>query len=420
MKKALVFLLALILLLSAALPCYAAEPNADTARASLLYCFHTDRVLFQKNADEKIATGNTAQLMTALLTLEAYPDLETTVILTDELLPGWYAPDDYRTLADYGFNKGKSVKIKDLLAAMVIENANCASLLLASIVAHSRAEFTEKMNTRAEELGMKNTVFKNPAGYDAEGAYTTANDLLILAKLLYQSPAFMELASAASYPMTSSGKSIYTRNYMLGKWYTSEYLYPNANGMKAGYTEEAGNTLVATSTEANGYSYLTVVLGGEDRNFKNTSYAIAEELFRYGSTNFPLREILTNARLITTLPVLNGDNEIKVNLFPKDSIYYDLNKSVSLEELTVSYTLTATSLEAPFEQGTVVGEVTVSYQGEVIGKTELVTANGVRRAQNANLQKRLQELLTPAIVIALLIGAVSVFKYVKRKKTPKE
>ena len=239
MKKALALLLTFLLLALTVLPCHAAEPSIDTAQTALLYCFHTGRVLYQKNADKPIATGNTAQLMTALLTLEAFPDLTTAVTLTEDLLPGWYAPDDYRTLADYGFKKNATVSIRDLLAATVIENANCASLLLASIVAGSRAAFTEKMNERAAELGMKNTVFKNPAGYDAEGAKTTANDLLILAKLLYETPAFMTLASAPSYPMTSSGSRIYTRNYMLGKWYTSEYLYANANGMKAGYTDEA-------------------------------------------------------------------------------------------------------------------------------------------------------------------------------------
>lgn len=420
MKKALALLLTFLLLALTVLPCHAAEPSIDTAQTALLYCFHTGRVLYQKNADKPIATGNTAQLMTALLTLEAFPDLTTAVTLTEDLLPGWYAPDDYRTLADYGFKKNATVSIRDLLAATVIENANCASLLLASIVAGSRAAFTEKMNERAAELGMKNTVFKNPAGYDAEGAKTTANDLLILAKLLYETPAFMTLASAPSYPMTSSGSRIYTRNYMLGKWYTSEYLYANANGMKAGYTDEAGNTLVATATEANGYSYLAIVLGGEDRNFKNTSYAIATELFRYGSTNFALREILSSAKLVTALPITNGDGRTEVNLFPKETVFYDLNKAISPDELTVSYTLNVTSLDAPFEQGMVVGEVTVSYEGEIIGKTELVTANGVRRAQNANLKARLIELLKPTLTVAVAIGAFKLYQYRKRKKTAEE
>ncbi len=416
MKKLLVFLLTVLLLLPVTRPCYAEEPNTDTARITLLYCFHTDRVLSAKNADEKIATGNTAQLMTALLTLETYPDLDTSVTLTDGLLPGWYAPDDYRTLADYGFKKGAAVKVQDLLAAMVIENANSAALLLASLIAGSKEAFTARMNERAEKLGMKNTVFKNPAGYDAEGAYTTANDLLILAKLLYQNPAFMSLASAPSYPMTSSGNRIYTRNYMLGTWYTSEYLYKNATGMKAGYTENAGNTLVATSTESNGYSYLAIVLGGEDRNFKNMNYSIAVKLFEWGSTAFALREVLTNAQLITTLPVNNGDGQAHVSLFPKESINSFLPKSVSLDEVTVSYTLTATSLDAPFEQGTVVGEVTVSYQGEIIGKTALVTANGARRAQNANLKERLRGLIKPTVIIALAVAVIITFKYINKSK----
>ena len=417
MKKALILLLIPLLLLPTVTPTYAAEPTVTTAKSALLYCLHTDSVLYAKNADEKIATGNTAQLMTALLTLEAYPDLNTDVTLTGELLPGWYTPDDYRTLADYGFNKGATVSVKDLLAASVIENANSATLLLASLIAGSKSAFTEKMNLRAKELGMENTVFQNPAGYDAEGAYTTAEDILILARLLYQNAAFMSLASAPSYLLTSSGSRIYTRNYMLGKWYTAEYLYTNANGMKAGYTEQSGNTLVATSTEKDGYSYLAIVLGGEDRNFKNTAYQIAKDLFSWGSTSFALREILTNAELITTLPVKNADHQSTVNVFPKKSLDAYLNKSLDLDELEVSYTLIASELEAPFEPGTVVGEISVSYQGEVLDKTELIVANGATRAQNANLKARLRGLVKPILVISLGIGAIALGKWLQKRKS---
>ena len=415
MKKFLILTLVLLLLLPLALPISAAEPTADEAEAALLYCFHTDSVLFTQNADTPIATGNTAQLMTALLVLEAYPDLMTNVTLTEDLLPGWYAPGDYRTLADYGFHKGKTLPVKDLLAAMVIENANCASLLLASLVSGSRAAFVEAMNNRAASLGMQNTVYKNPTGEDAEGAVTTASDLLPLAKLLYQNPDFMALASAAYYDMQSSDFRIYTRNYMIGKWYTSTYLYASADGMKAGYTDNSGNTLVATSTEANGYSYLAVVLGGKDLNFQNMSYSLAEELFHFGSTAFSYREVLSSAKLITTLPINKGEGITKISLFPKEAINAYLPKSAKESELTVSYSVIRESLDAPFEKGTPVGEVTVSYQGAVIGRTELVTGNGAKRAQNAALTDRLSTVVKPLLILlGIVLSLIAIKLFVSR------
>lgn len=420
MKKLLALFLALIALLSLAPASYADAPTVDTAEIALLYCFHTSSTLYEKNAEQKIAPGNTAQLMTALLVIEAFPDLDKTVTLSGDFLPGWYAPDDYRTLADYGFHKGASVKIRDLLAAMVIENANCAALLLSAIVSGDKITFAEKMTERAAALGMTNTVYKSPAGYDTEGAYTTANDLLLLAKALYETPAFMSLASLASYPMESSGSRIYTRNYMLGKWYTSEYLYANANGMKAGYTDGSGNTLVATSTEDNGYSYLAIVLGGEDRNFKNTSYAIAKDLFKWGSTSFTLREVLSNANRVTTLPVNEGDRAESVNVFPKEPINAFLEKSVALSDLTVSYTLTHESLDAPFEQNTVVGEISVSYNGKLLGKTELITANGIRRAQNANLKNRLFAMIKPTLAILATVFLIICIRIYQKRRSSEE
>ena len=289
MKKISVLVLVLLLFVPLATPISASPPTASEAEEALLYCFHTDSILFAKNSDVKRPMGNTAQLMTSLLVLEAYHDLSTPVYLAEDLLPGWYTPGDYRTPADYGFKKGAEVPVKDLLAAMVIENANCAALLLASLVGGSAADFVTLMNTRAAALGMVNTHYKNPTGIDADGAYTTANDLLILSKLLYQNPDFMALASSSSYAM-ASGFRIYTRNYMIGKWYTDAYLYPNADGMKAGYTENAENTLVATATEADGYTYLAIVLGGKEINFKNSSYALAKALFRLNPTPLSCKE----------------------------------------------------------------------------------------------------------------------------------
>ena len=241
------------------------------------------------------------------------------------------------------------------------------------------------MNTRAAELGLLNTRYKNPTGIDADGAYTTANDLLILSKLLYQNPDFMALASSSSYAM-ASGFRIYTRNYMIGKWYTDAYLYPNADGMKAGYTENAENTLVATATEADGYTYLAIILGGKEINFKNSSYALAKALFRYGSTSFSYREVLSSAKLVTTLPVTGGDGVSNVPLFPKEAISAYLPKAVDSGELTLSYTLRTDSLTAPFEKGTEVGEVSISYNGKVIASTALVTGNAVVRSQNASFR----------------------------------
>ncbi len=114
MKKISVLVLVLLLFVPLATPITASPPTASEAEEALLYCFHTDSILFAKNSDVKRPMGNTAQLMTSLLVLEAYHDLSTPVYLAEDLLPGWYTPGDYRTPADYGFKKGAEVPVKDL------------------------------------------------------------------------------------------------------------------------------------------------------------------------------------------------------------------------------------------------------------------------------------------------------------------
>lgn len=421
MKKLLSLLLLTVLLFSAALPCHAAEPSMANTESALLYCFHTDSTIFTHRADKPLPPGNTAQLMTVLLALEAYPDLDTAVTLTPDLLPGWYVEGDYRTPADYGFRKNASVSVRDLIAATVIENANCSTLLLASLIAGNKSDFTVKMNARAAELGMVNTVYQNPTGADSEGAYTTANDLMLLAKLLYTKPEFMALASAPSFTLASNGFTMYTRNYFIGKWYTSDYLYSRANGMKAGYTDKAGYTLVATATESDGYSYLAIVLGGKEIAFRNTAYATAKALFQWGASAFSYREVLSSATLITTIPVENGDGISRVSLFPKESVSAYLQKDIAKDELTVNYNLHTDSLQAPFDKGTAVGEVTVSYRGEVVATVPLVTGNAVTLSQNAALRDATKTALKwIGIALLILLGLV-LLRYLLRilqKKLP--
>ena len=415
MKRILSLLLLIPMLLTFfSLPTNAAEPDTQYAESTLLYCFHTDTVLYEKDAEKALAVGNTAQLMTALLTLEAYPDLDVEVTLTPELLPGWYTEGDYRTPADYGFTKGATLPVKDLIAAVVIENANCASLFLASLIAGSRDAFTEKMNTRAKELGMTDTVYQNPTGLDAAGAQTTARDVMLLARALYEIPAFTALAASATYTLSASRFTVYTRNYFIGKWYTAEYVYSRANGMKAGYTDKAGYTLVATATETDGYSYLAIVLGAKEIAFKNTSYGIARSLFTWGSTAFSYREVLSSAKLVTTLPVTGGDGVSNVPLFPKEAISAYLPKAVDSGELTLSYTLRTDSLTAPFEKGTEVGEVSISYNGKVIASTALVTGNAVVRSQNASFRDFAKKVLKwVGIALAVLVG-ISILRFALR------
>lgn len=416
MRKALIRLTALFLILSALLtpfPLSAKEITVDAASHVLLYCLNTDSILYGKNQDTPVAPAQTAQMMTALLTLEHFPDMSVSVTLEASMLPSWTTVGDYHNPAVYGFTKGKTLTVADLFATLVLENSNAAALLLAALIGGDKESFTAKMNSRAAALGMENTVYKNPTGADTESAVTTPADTLKLASHLYREKRYTDLANAPSYQLANNGYTVYSRNYFVGKWYNTDHYYAPADGMLAGYSDKAGYVLVTSAVESNGYTYIAILFGGKsDAYGNNTAYPTVRELLAWGSSNFKYQKILSSSALMGTLPVKNGEGTVSVPYFPKKDLTAYLDKDQDPSSLTVKTELTVGSLTAPFEKGEVVGKVSV-YQGDtLLGETELVTAKDVTKSKNAVFREFLGRFFKNPIVI---IGILFILLLITRK-----
>ncbi len=416
-----ILLAALLFSAFPSIPAHAAvKPSDDDVESLLLYSFHAGSVLYEKNSGEKRAPASTAKMMTALLALEQYPDLSEQVTLTEGLVAG--NPSN-----DYGFIAGNSLPIRDLLAALVLANANSAANILARLVSGSEAAFTDRMNEKAASLGMTDTVYQNPTGLDAEGAVTTARDCLALSKELYRKADYMSLASRAFYTLTND-YTLYTRNNLLGKWYSLDYFYSRATGMNAGSTEAAGETLIATSKEPDGNEYLCIILGGKIMpDKKNSAYTTATAFLKWGGTGFRDLKVLSKAMLVTTLPVKGGDGLGEVPVFPEKDLSLYLADSVTEEDLSYTHTITKTNLTAPLEKGLAVGEIVVYVRGQEVTRCPLVTGADVTRSQSALFRDFLGRIFRNPFVIVLLIllflfllRQLLVIDHRRRKKKRKE
>ncbi len=244
-----------ILLLSAALllaapPAHAADPFAKSARAYLVQVGGTRVWSYQ--TDQKLPPASLTKIMTALLVLER-ANLNATVTVCPEVAA--------ETGSRLRLHAGDRLRVRDLLAAMLIESANDAAHALATHVAGDEARFAAIMNARAAQLGMKNTHFTNSSGHHDPAHYTTANDLLLLTEAALERPLFRELVSKVRYEIrTLDGK----RRFKLEN---SNKLLPKYNGMvgvKTGYTPEAGRCLIALA-ERDGVEVLIVLLRARDR-----------------------------------------------------------------------------------------------------------------------------------------------------------
>lgn len=228
-----------------------APPPPITAKAAVVIDGETGRVLYDLRARDRMPPASTTKIMTAILALEA-GDLQR--VVTSDI--------DASTMTDssvMGLRPGVTITVQDLLFGLMLPSGNDAAIALARNTDGTEAAFVARMNRKAQELGLKDTQFMNPHGLDQPGHYSSAYDLSMLARYGMDNPDFRLLVSTQDYRLGPPlDYELYNGNSMLQS-------YPGADGVKIGWTEEAGWTLVTTAQRDGRRLYVTV-LNSENRD----------------------------------------------------------------------------------------------------------------------------------------------------------
>ena len=214
---------------------------------------NSGRILYQKNSNTERLIASTTKLMTFLISIENIGNrLDEKVIVGDEVLK-MYGTNMY-------LNLDEEITYRDLLYGLMLRSGNDASVVLAKNTLGDIDYFVELMNSKAKEIGMINTIFKNPHGLDEETKnYSTAYDLAILTRYLYLNyPIYREIAGSKYYDFKSNIKS-----YSLVNRCKIIFTYKNITSCKNGYTPLAGKSLVTTASN-NDLELLIVTLDDFD------------------------------------------------------------------------------------------------------------------------------------------------------------
>lgn len=231
-----------------------------SAQAFLLYDVDARQLLLSQNTEEALAPASLTKLMTALLTLEA-ADLTASVTIQGSDLVGG---------ASMGLQVGETVTVEQLLWGLLIPSGNDAAMALARHIAGSASDFVSLMNQRAQALGLTATHFVNPHGLDAAGHTSSAADLLTLTQQNWRYPLFRQIVATATTEV--AGHSLRNTNEFVG-------VLANANGVKTGTTDQAGECLVA-GLQDSGHQIFIIVLNSRDR------YADTEALYSYYQAHY--------------------------------------------------------------------------------------------------------------------------------------
>ena len=236
-----------------------------TIKASAVYMveLQSGRVLLEKNATHRLPPASLTKIMTALIALESAPLQKVVKIDRRAVLHH----------SSYDFRPGEEFLLRDLVTAMLVVSANDACEAIAWHIGGDDKRFVVMMNERARKLGLTNTHFANPCGFDAPGHYSTAADLAKLTEQALKQPFFsMMVRTLVREISTVNGArkmSLHSTNELL--------VDPDVNGVKTGYTSKAGRCLIASMFK-DGQRLLLVALNMMDQ------WGQAARLLRYGQT----------------------------------------------------------------------------------------------------------------------------------------
>lgn len=346
-------IIAVLLIAALLMPVVNAEalnPPELSAASAILVDGESGRVLYEKNAMEPRAIASITKLMTALIAMDCIENLADEV----EIKAEWTGIEG----SSIYLRPGESITVEGLLYGLLLQSGNDAAVAIASHCAGSVDAFVERMNMKARELGMTDTRFQDPHGLSEENHYSTAYDMALLGRACSENDLIAEIISTRS--KTIGTRTFVNHNKLL-------WLYDKCTGMKTGYTRKAGRTLVS-SAEQDGQTLIAVTLNAQD------DWNDHKKLFEYGFQHYSKSVLCTEGETIKRIPV-HGGLVTFVPAVTADEICYPLLGS---ENITAHVTLPE-SLEAPIEQGMVLGEVSYFLANQCIGKTDLLAGYGVNR-----------------------------------------
>lgn len=363
--KLIAIILCILLMLLPTAAC--AEESAQQAaeapeiKAAVLMEAGTGQILYSVNSAEKLPMASITKVMT-LLVLSDFID-DGKLQLTDKVKASSAASSADGSVI--WLEPGEEMTAAELLEAVIVSSANDACIALAEHTAGSEAQFVKLMNARAKKMGLKNTRFTGCVGYDANGHYSTAEDIAVMTAELMEKEYYRGWLLTWLDYLRGGATQLLNTNKLVR-------YYDGILGGKTGTTDGAGCCLAACAERGN-MRLVAVVLGcGEDpRRFDK-----AEELLDHGFSAFERFTPEVDSRELKPIPVIRGEQtEVQPMIGQRGDCIIKKGRSGSVE---YEYTFVE-GLEAPVEKGQFVGEYLVTLDGKEVFRSDIVAKEDVRR-----------------------------------------
>ena len=364
---------------------YAEELNlASNAKSAILMEASTGEIIFEKNSHEKLHPASMTKMMSMLLILE---NIEKGVI-------NW---DDIVTVSSNASSMGGSqilletneqMSVSDLFKGIAVASGNDAVVAMAEKIAGTEEEFVKMMNKRGAELGLTDTNFKNCHGLDDANHYSSASDMAKIAMELVKHEKLFEYTSIYEDYLREGTD----RKFWLVNTNKLVRFYSGADGLKTGYTGEAGFCLTATA-KRNGMRIIAVVMGEPDSKTRTSDVS---SMLDYAFAQYETETFLSTESILDTISVNKGKKEF-VNIVPKENVTI-LNKKTDNKK-NANYKLEMYDMKLPLKKGDTVGKLSVYVDDNLYRDIDVTVSDDIEKADILTLYGRyLKKIFTGDIV----------------------
>ena len=364
-KKILIFLLIISLLPITNLQAIENDitPNASGA---ILIDADSKQILYDKNADKKLFPASTTKIMTMIIMFEAINNKK--ISFEDQVTTSKYAAS--MGGSQVYLEEGESMSLEDMFKSIAIASANDASVAVSEYIAGSTNKFVEMMNQKPKELNLKNTHFENVTGLHDNNHYTCPYDLAMMASYL------IKIGGDKLLSVTSLYDSYIREDTKQSFWLVNTNkllkLYDGVDGLKTGYTKEAGYCLVTTA-KRDGQRLVGVVMKESEPKTRNEEMC---NLLDYGFNNYK-REIIYKKDSVIEKHVVDKMDNLTINVVCKEDIAY-IKAKANDQKYTTKIVYKDNLL--PVKKGDIVATLTVLCGGKEITSYNLYSDNDVEKA----------------------------------------
>lgn len=374
MKKICLFIICFLL----AIPFVKAEEIKEDGllsdgKSAILIEASTGKILYEKNSHERYAPASMTKIMSMILIME---EIEKGSLKWNEVL----------TTSDYASSMGGSqiflepnekMSVNDLFKAVAIGSANDATVVFAERISGTEEKFVERMNKKAKELGLKDTNFKNAVGLDEANHYSSAYDMAMMAKeLVKHDEIFKYTTIYEDYLRQNTDNKFWLVN-------TNKLIktYDGADGLKTGYTNEAGYCLTATAYK-NNMRLIGTIMGASESKSRNSNMA---KLLDYGYNMYKMQVEIKKGEVISKKNISKArDEEIKIVPLNDASVLLEKNE----DNKALNYEINLDKLKLPIKVGDKIGVLKLKDGNKVVSEVDLTVKNSIQRASILELYKR--------------------------------